>query len=132
MSSIIILDTEYITVQYLADKKLIWHTIHKPIPDEPLIEALNAGSDALIKYGATKWLSDDRKNGPVSTKVVEWGLRGWAPRTIEGGWKYWANVLPEVAGTMMPIIDSLYEMGLKMLLFTDAEKALAWLDSIKD
>ncbi len=133
MSPITIVDNEYITLQYLPDTKIIYHTIHKPIDGQPLKDALNAGTDALIQHGACKWLSDDRNNGPLSQEVVEWGLNDWDPRTIGGGWKYWANVVPRElasAGTLMPLIEILYGMGLRMMVFTDLDKATQWLDSL--
>ena len=134
MSPIIIVDNEYITVQYLPDKKIIYHSIHKPVDGQLLKDALNAGTDALEKYGACKWLSDDRKNGPLSPEMMEWGRNTWDVRTIAAGWKYWADVVPEAlanAGTMIPVVEALYELGLRMMVFTDLEKAIAWLDSVE-
>jgi hypothetical protein len=131
MSSITIVDNEYITLQYLPDKKIIYHTVHKPIPDQPLKDAVNAGTEALKKYGACKWLSDDRKNGPVSPEIAEWGREDWNPRTIAAGWKYWANVVPEEvasAGALSPVIEALFELGLRMMVFTDLAAAFEWLD----
>jgi len=133
MSPIIIVDNEYITVQYVPDKKFIYHTVHKPISDEPLKEALNAGTEALRQYGACKWLSDDRKNGPLSEEMVAWGLQDWDPRTVSYGWKYWANVVPvdvASAGTLMPVMEILQDMGLRMMVFTTIEDAIRWLDSL--
>jgi hypothetical protein len=133
MSPITIVDNEYITLQYLPDKKLIYHTIRKPIPDQPLKDALNAGTDALREYGACKWLSDDRKNGPVSPEIAEWGRADWNPRTIAAGWKYWADVVPvelASAGTLSPVIQALFELGLRMMVFTDLEEAFQWLDGV--
>ena len=86
MSDIIIVDNEFITVRYLDDKKIIYHTIHKPVPTPYLSAATNAGTDALEKYGACKWLSDDRKNGPLSPETMEYGRTVWIPRTIAAGW----------------------------------------------
>jgi hypothetical protein len=134
MSPIIIVDNEYITLRYLPDKRIIYHTIHKPIDGQPLKDALNAGTEALKQYGACKWLSDDRKNGPLSQEMLDWGLKDWDPRTIAAGWKYWANVVPQelsAAGTLMPLIQILYDMGLRMMVFTDLENAIQWLDSMK-
>ncbi|MBX3083860.1 MAG: hypothetical protein KF716_19655 [Anaerolineae bacterium] len=134
MSAISIVDNEYITVQYWSDKKIISHVVHQPIADEPLKAALNAGTEALKKYGAHKWLSDDRKNGPLSPEMLEWGFTDWDVRTIKAGWKYWANVVPEdlaAAGTLAPVMDTLFEMGLRMMVFTDVEKATQWLDSLE-
>ncbi|MBX3083861.1 MAG: hypothetical protein KF716_19660 [Anaerolineae bacterium] len=134
MSAISIVENEYITLQYLPDKKIIAHVVHKPIGDKPLQDALNAGTEALKKYGACKWLSDDRKNGPLSPEQLQWAFNDWNPRTIKAGWKFWANVVPEdlaAAGTLAPVMDALFEMGLRMMVFTDVEKATQWLDSLE-
>ncbi len=134
MEPVIVFENEYITVRYLPDKRLIYHTIHKPIDGQPLKDALNAGTDALAQYKVCKWLSDDRKNGPLSQEVLDWGLHDWDPRTIAAGWKYWAEVVPEAladAGTMLPLIQILFAMGLRMMVFTDVDKAMQWLDSLE-
>jgi len=59
------------------------------------------------------------------------GPQQWGPGMVAAGWKYWALVVPSevaAAGTLVPVIDSLYEFGLRMMVFTEVEKALAWLD----
>lgn len=137
MSNHILFSSPYITVEYRPEKKLIYHTIHKPIGGQAqmLKEALDIGTDALRKYGVSKWLSDDRKNGPLPPEVLEWGFADWNPRTIKAGWKYWANVVPgdiAAAGTLMPVIDDLYKLGLRMQVFTTVEDALQWLDQMPD
>jgi hypothetical protein len=134
MQSITIVENKFISVQYLPDKKIIYHVIHQPISGQPLRDALNAGTEALQRYGATKWLSDDRKNGPLPLEDAEWGFAVWQPRTIKLGWKYWALVVPEAieaAGSMVSVMENLYELGLRMRVFTDVEEALAWLDSFE-
>ena len=134
MSEVIIVDNEFITVRYLDDKRIIYHTIHKPFPDQVLKDGVNAGTEALRTYGACKWLSDDRKSGPVSPDIAEWGSKDWNPRTIAAGWKYWANVVPEElasAGSLIPVIESLYTLGLRMMVFTDLEEAFQWLDRME-
>ena len=135
MSTIMVFTNEYITVEYYTDKKLIYHTIHQPIGDQVQMfqQAMNAGTEALKKYGACKWLSDDRKNGPVPHEVIEWGFTDWNPRTIKAGWKYWANIVPEEtasAGTLIPIIEDLYKLGLRMQVFTKETDGLAWLEKL--
>ncbi|PJF31778.1 MAG: hypothetical protein CUN51_02220 [Candidatus Thermofonsia Clade 1 bacterium] len=134
MQSITVVENKFISVQYLPDKKIIYHVIHQPISGQPLRDALNAGTEALQRYGATKWLSDDRENGPLPLEDAEWGFAVWQPRTIKLGWKYWALVVPEAieaAGSMVSIMENLYELGLRMRVFTDVEEALAWLDSFE-
>lgn len=134
MAPVTIVENEYITVQYIPEKQMIYHTVHKPITDTQLLkDALNAGTDALKKYGVYKWLSDDRKNGPLPPEVVEWGFEDWDPRTIAAGWRYWANVVPKelaAAGALMPVMEALFAMGLRMMVFSDLETATAWLDSV--
>ena len=127
-----IVDNEFITLQYLPDKKTIYHIIHKPIiDDQDFIVPLDAGTKALKQYGVCKWLSDDRNNGPLSPTFLKWSETDWQPRTIASGWKYWANIVPSelvAAGSLIPVIESLHEMGLHMMVFSDFKKAVEWLD----
>lgn len=135
MSPITIIDNEYVTLQYLPDSKVIYHTIHKPVPAAQLIELMNAGTEALQQYGACKWLSDDRNSGPLPPEFMEWVFQGLGERSIAAGWKYWANVVPQdiaAAGTLAKAIDALYEMGLHMMVFTDLEEATRWINKMKD
>lgn len=130
MSHIEIVDNEYITITYLPDEGIIYHTIHQPVGGQPLRDAINAGTDALEKYGAIKWLSDDRKNGPLAPDDLEWGFTHWNKRAIAAGWKYWAMVVPEemaAAGTLSETMSDLVGLGLRAMVFTDPDKALDWL-----
>ncbi len=132
MEPVLIADNEYITMKYLPDKKCIYHVIHKPIPDQPFRDALDAGTEALKRYGVCKWLSDDRNNGPLSPPFLEWSGADWQPRTIKAGWKLWANVVPHqlvAAGTLMPVMQAVFEMGLCMQVFASEEEAWEWLDN---
>lgn len=137
MPNTTIFNSEYITVEYWPDHKLIYHTIHKPMSSQlaTFKEALNAGTEALQKYQVRKWLSDDRKNDPLTPEGNEWAYGDWQPRTLKAGWKYWAAVVPEdlvAAGTLMPVIENLYELGLRMMVFTSVEQAVEWLDKMED
>ncbi len=132
MSDIIVFDSEQITVVYVRETKIIHHTIHKPVGGQPLRDALIAGSEAMRKYGACKWLSDDRKNGPLPQEDLVWSATFWQPYTIKNGWKYWALVVPTElvsAGTLTPVIESLYELGLCMMVFSTLEEAQEWLNA---
>ena len=134
MSIVTIIDNDHITVEYDFDRKIVQHVVHQPIGGDVLHEALEAGTEALREYGACKWLSDDRKNGPISQEEAEWG-DAWGQRTIESGWKYWAMVVPEeivAAGSMAPAIEDFYERGLRVMVFSNREDALAWLERQRD
>ncbi len=133
-SPVIIVDNEYITVRYLPDKKIIYHTVHQPIESKLFMSALDAGGEVLRQKGACKWLSDDRKNGPLDPEMIA-GPAIWGPGMVAAGWKYWANVVPKevvAAGTLLPVMEPLSARGLRMRVFTNVEEALRWLESIKD
>jgi len=137
MSRVQLYSSEYIVVEYHPDNALIFHTVHKPMGKDQIHihkQALNAGTEAMARHGLSKWLSDDRKNGPLPDELRGWGTNTWIPRTLEAGWKYWANVVPievDAAGTLVPVIDALYALGLKMQVFSHVGEALAWLDSVE-
>jgi len=134
MSETIILDTPNITIRYLPDKKMIYHTVHQPFTGEPLREALTTGFDALQQYGVCKWLSDERKNGPMSEEDREWGHANLDARAMEAGWRYWALVVPEqviAAGAMAPTMNTLFELGLRMMVFSDVDAAFDWLEKVE-
>jgi hypothetical protein len=135
MSDIIIIDNEYLSMSYLPDKKFIYHTIHKPVSGQVLRDALLTGLDTLQKYGAHKWLSDERKNGPMTKEDQEWAQEHLNPRAIEIAWKYWALVVPEqliAAGSMAPAIEAYYELGMRMMVFSDVKEAIRWLDRFEE
>ncbi|MBI5958597.1 MAG: hypothetical protein HY866_07680 [Chloroflexi bacterium] len=135
MSDIIIIDNEYISMSYLPDKKFVYHTTYKPVSGQILRDALLAGLETLQKYGAHKWLSDERKNGPMTREDQEWGRVNLNPRAVEIGWKYWALVVPEqliAAGSMAPAIEEYYELGMRMMVFSDVKEAIQWLDRFED
>ena len=81
-------------------------------------------------YSATKWLSDDRKNGPLNTSDSDWARDDWFPRALAAGWKYWAVVLPELLiGQMnMQLFTTRYsKAGVTVRVFSDPDDALCWL-----
>ena len=133
-SPLIIVDTEFITVRYLPDKKIIYHTVHKPIESKLFMQALDAGGEVLRANGACKWLSDDRKNGPLPAAMIT-GSKNWGVGLIAAGCKYWANIVPEetaAARTLVPVVDALFDLGLRLMVSTNLEEAFQWLESIKE
>lgn len=132
MSRVTVVDNEYITVEYLPDKAIIAHVIHQPIGGQILRDAMSIGAKALAEYGVTKWLSDDRKNGPLSPDDIEWGCRHWSRVAIESGWQYWAVVLPEhvvAAGSLAPCMHKLFEMGVGIVAFHNPDTAMRWIEN---
>ncbi|MBN2303377.1 MAG: hypothetical protein JXQ72_02795 [Anaerolineae bacterium] len=131
MSEKVLIDNEYIKMVHLVDKGIIYHTFHQPLTGQAFRDAMDTGTEELAAHGLTKWLSDDRKNGPLSQEDTAWGFDDWIPRTMAGGWQYWANVVPEeidAAGSLMPVIQELAKFGLRMMVFTDLDRAMKWLN----
>ena len=131
MSSITILNNEHVTVWYHPDKKIIHHQFHKFMHGQEFRDALNAGTEAMKKYGAHKWLSDDRQNSALPRVDNEWAHTEWFPRTVLAGWKYWALVLPEkIIGQMnMNREAKIYsEQGIITAKFENPDEAMAWLE----
>lgn len=135
MADITLIENEYITMQYLEDRNTIFHVIHQPISGQPLRDALMTGFNALEDYGATKWVSDDRKNGPMTPEDTRWNRQNLNNAIVGTGWKYWALVVPEqvvAAGSMLPTMEELFEDGLRVMVFSDVGEAFEWIDSFED
>ena len=132
MPPIIILDTPQITVQYHPEGKIIHHEMHDYTHGKDLRDGLMAGVEAMKKYGATKWLSDDRKNVVLNLDDRQWGEDVWLPAVIEAGWKYWALVEPEKAlarARMEERAEVFKKRGVTVRSSTDPDEAMKWLKS---
>lgn len=130
MSFQIVLDNEFATVRYYPAEGYIYHTFHGPMHGEPFKVIMNGALDHLIANGGTKWLSDDRKNAQFNPDDIEFALQDWGPRAANNGWKFWALVVPEsVAGQegMLAIVQLMYELGVRVAIFTEVEEAREWL-----
>jgi hypothetical protein len=133
MSDIKIIDNEFASLVYHPETKIVHHTFHKPIGGSKFREVLNSGAETLKKYGAMKWLSDDRGNSALSPEDTEWSKTDWFPRSFQAGWKYWALVVPEDILARMNLkefVDSYVEQGLCVMVFSKPEDAMKWLSKI--
>ncbi len=94
---------------------------------------LNAGLDALVCEGATKWLSENRDDTVHSRADTEWVISEWMPRARQNGWKYWAVVPPaNVLGQMniQRILGEAEKRGAVGRMFEDVAPAFVWLESV--
>jgi hypothetical protein len=126
-----ILENAQMTVWYYSDKKIIHHQMHQFAYGDNFRDGLVAGLETLKKYGANKWLSDDRKNPVLRKEDIEWSQAHWTVPMIQAGWKYWAIVQPEkaIAKMNMEKLAKFYEdKGVKVEFFTDPDNALKWLE----
>ncbi len=132
MPKFTVLDTDYATLWYYPETRIVHHVFHKFIYGDKFRGVLEKGLEIFQQYGANKWLSDDRKNSALPKADSEWGLNDWNPRVFASGWKYWAVVMPDkVAGQSN--IDWLMRENIQQDLvakvFEDSDEALAWLEA---
>ncbi len=136
MTNVTLVKNEYVTLQYIPGKAMLFHVCHKPISGQPLRDLLLTGLSALQEYGISKWLSDDRLNGPMTHEDYQWGREHITKAAPAYGWKYWALVIPQdllATESMAPVLTEVWELGqLKAEVFADIESAMIWLESIKD
>jgi hypothetical protein len=127
-----LIDTDYATLWYDTEKKIVHHKFHKYIYGPEFRNVLEKGLEVFKEKGACKWLSDDRNNSALPTEDRDWAQGNWSPRVIAAGWKYWAIVLPQkVIGqmNMQYFIDENTKMGLTVQVFSAPDEALQWLES---
>ena len=134
MPEIKVRDDEYMTMWYYPESKILHHQIHQFFFGQTYRDVFNAGAQAFQKYGAQKWLSDDRKVTTWSKEDVDWGNNDWFPRVLKMGWKYWAVILPEkVIGqlVMKKFTEKYSTLGIQAKIFSSVEEAKKWLESCK-
>ncbi|MBN2510561.1 MAG: hypothetical protein JXB03_09795 [Spirochaetales bacterium] len=125
-------DNDHATVKVYPDIKLVHHEIHKFIYGDTFREMMLAGADAFIKFGCTKYLSDDRNNGALRQEDLQWGQDVWEKKILNAGWKTWALCMPEkVLGQMnvKKVFQRYTEMGIETQVFSTPEDAITWLKS---
>ena len=131
MPAIVALDNEYAWVGVIPEKRIVQHQIKQFIQGKDLRDALMTGVELMKKHRATRWLSDDRKNGPLSTADTEWCKTVWFPQALKAGWKRWAIVLPEmVIGqmNMQRFVEEYQKQGIEVQVFPTPQQAMAWLE----
>ena len=130
----IVLENESATIRYEPKLGYIYHTFHKAQTGAPFRNIMNAALDYLIEHKGSKWLSDDRLNAAFNQEDVVYAVTDWGPRAAKGGWKFWALVVPaDIAGraSMQDIVETFYDMGVRVSIFSDLDKAREWIESAK-
>ncbi|HUN07195.1 MAG TPA: STAS/SEC14 domain-containing protein [Aggregatilineales bacterium] len=133
MSRQTLLDTDYATLWYYPESKIIRHIYHKFIHGQHFRDVLEKGLETMKEHGANKWLSDDRKNSALPTEDLVWSTTDWSVRCMQAGWKHWAIIMPDkTAGqlTMNRILKQYIETGFNVQVFDDPEEAMQWLESL--
>lgn len=130
MSEETIIKTEYATLMYYPEQKIVHHTFHKPISGQEFRNVLDTGAKILEENQASKWLSDDRGNSALPDVDTVWSKTNWFPRAVKAGWKFWALVVPlDFMGkvNMSEFVESYFEQGLRIAVFTEPDEAMKWL-----
>ncbi len=131
-NKIVLVDDEIVTMWYYPEKKMVHHRVHKFSYGDTFRKWLMHGTEALRKYKATKWLSDDRDNTVLRQEDMDWGASFWFPETLKAGWKYWAIVRPAAVLAQMnmeQLVKDYSAAGLVCKFFTDPDEAMRWLDA---
>jgi hypothetical protein len=127
-----IADKSAASMWYYPATKIVHHEIHGFFAGKEFRDFLLAGTEAIRKHHATKWLSDDRKSPVLSQEDTEWGKDNWFVPTLKAGWKHWAIVKPEKAVGKM-VMDRLVAdyaaAGINAKFFTDPDEAYRWLSA---
>ena len=130
MTTITVIDTPYASLYYHTNTGIVHHKFHKALDSKHFRQVLDGGIELLQTHGATKWLSDNRDMDPHNEEDGQWTNESWLPRAIAAGWKYWALVVPDDVAArinMAEFVNSFYERGLRIMVFTDIESAEKWL-----
>jgi hypothetical protein len=134
MPTVKIMDDENVSIWYYPESKILHHQVHKFFFGQVYRDVFNAGAQAFKKYGAQKWLSDDRNVTAWTKEDVEWGNKDWFPRMLQSGWKYWAIIFPEkVVGQMVlkKFAENYSSMGIQTKIFSSLDEAKKWLTGCK-
>jgi hypothetical protein len=126
-----IIDNRSARLVYHPDAGIIHHEFRMLMRGDAFREVLNRGLEALERYRATKWLSDDRRNSSLTADDSTWAETVWFPRAQAAGWKHWAIVLPEnLVGqmNMKRFIEHNAAQGVNVRVFTDPDAGLRWLE----
>jgi hypothetical protein len=134
ISALRVRDDEYVTMVYYPESKIPYNQIHKFFFGQTYRDVFNTGLKVFHKYGAQKWLSDDRSVTSFTKEDVEWGYKDWFPNMLEAGWKYWALILPEkIIGQLAikKMVETYTSQGVQTKVITSMDEAKKWLESCK-
>jgi hypothetical protein len=127
-----IVDSPWASLWYHPRSKIVHHQFKRYARGDEFRSILEKGRELVIKYGAAKWLSDDRANGPLTPADADWVGQHWAPAMLRTRWRFWSVVLPaKVPGQMYMRrrMEAYAKQGVVSRAFTSPEAALAWLEN---
>ena len=133
MTTVTLFDNNQACLMYHPDTQIVHHMFRKNLDSKNLHLVLDGGIDLLKKNHAKKWLSDNREMDPHSEEDGIWVNENWLPRAVAAGWKYWALVVPDdfiARLNMSEFVEFFYERGVRIMVFTEIDSAVQWLDNV--
>lgn len=133
MEKLTILENSFASLWYHPLERVVHHEFHGFICGDEFRNVLSKGLEALKQHKATKWLSDDRKNGAVPKLDQQWAKEVWHPAAIAAGWKTWALVAPEAMvgqWNAKRFTEASAAGGLNVRVFKTPTEALEWLSTV--
>lgn len=130
MQKLVILDGPLASLHYYPEEQIVHHEFHGFVHGPEFRKVLEAGIELLRRHGATKWVSDDRKNGAIPREDGEWADNVWRPAAIQAGWKYWAMIQPEKIYGQMNVrrfVENAAADGVVARIFDSPVEALRWI-----
>lgn len=126
----VVLENEHITLWYYPELKIVHHQMVMTPSSDEFRELLNRGAETLERFGAIKWMSDDRGNTLLRPDDEEWADSVWLPRVLAAGFKFWAIVLPATAIgklNMQRLADQHARRGITSRIEKAPRPAFEWL-----
>jgi hypothetical protein len=133
MNRISIVDSSLIAVWAYPELQMIHHQMKGFCFGDQFRDALTQGIEAMQRYGATKWLSDDRANSAMPPDDGAWATEVWFPRARAAGWRHWAIVQPGTVlgqSNMGRYVKHFAEQGINARMFSDPDAATRWLAAL--
>ena len=128
--TILVADNALISVWIHPARRMVHHRMKTYCHGEDFRAGLTRGLEAMERYRATKWLSDDRSNGALVPEDSAWTARHWVPRAKAAGWRHWSIVQPaKIIGqlSMERVLRGYTNQGINVRMFGDPDEAMRWL-----
>lgn len=126
-----LVDNDMISLWVYPRRGIIHHQMKGHCHGDRFRDTLTRGTEAMVQYKATKWLSDDRANSALLAEDATWGQTAWFPKTKAAGWRHWSVVQPaKVIGqmNMARFVKDYLQHGINARMFSDPDEAFTWLD----
>lgn len=127
-------DQPWLTIHWDEPTQVIWLEWKGYAEGAEFRSSLEQGLLLMRKMGASRWLTDLRRAGPVSQADQKWGNEDWFPRVTAAGLRFMAMVSPQSAVSrlsMKQILNRVNGTPVISAHFDNLPEAWEWLRSQK-